>query len=405
MTSMPTLDVVREPAALTALALNSTRSTDSLGEAIAELAARLYAATYELLVLLREFDERAGWNCGFLSCAHWLHWRTGIDLGAAREKVRVAKALVSLPFVSAAMRRGAISYAKVRALTRVATPENESALLDFALTGTAAHVERFVRAWRRVDRVADARQTEVRHLRRELSTWVDDDGMVVIRGRLTPDVGAIVQRALEAAADRLYREAASAPSGAAVTEDVTFRQRRADALRLLAEAALASDFDPGTSGDRYQVVLHIEADGLPSDAPCSPERRLAREAAVPDAASPGIEPHLLDGTLEVADGGIHISAEVRHVMGIAATSGAAGKSTTRVACEQRASNGRRNRSRLPAHVEQLPVAVWRITTVDVSHDSRRDTARASRAGPLLRPTEAASAWPSRARWWPTTAAR
>ncbi len=63
--------------------------TDDLGETIAALAARLRAATYELLVLLRECDERKGWNNGFVSCAHWLLWRTGIDLGASREKVRV----------------------------------------------------------------------------------------------------------------------------------------------------------------------------------------------------------------------------------------------------------------------------------------------------------------------------
>ena len=113
-------------------------STDALGEEIAALAARLHAATYELLVLLREFDARTGWNNGFVSCAHWLHWRTGIALGAAREKVRVAHALAALPRISATMQRGAISYAKVRALTRVATPENEAALLDFAQAGTAA---------------------------------------------------------------------------------------------------------------------------------------------------------------------------------------------------------------------------------------------------------------------------
>ena len=175
MTSTLALDAAPQSVSRAALAPFRSRSTEGLGEAIAELAARLHAATYELLVLLREFDERAGWNCGFLSCAHWLHWRTGIDLGAAREKVRVAKALASLPRVSAAMQRGAISYAKVRAVTRVATPDNEGVLLDFAMAGTAAHVERFVRAWRRVDRVEDARQTEARHLRRELSTWVDDD--------------------------------------------------------------------------------------------------------------------------------------------------------------------------------------------------------------------------------------
>ena len=151
----PTESTVHAPSAL--VLESPSYDTHALGESIAALAARLHAATYELLVLLREFDERAGWNCGFLSCAHWLHstparkprapgapaWRTGIDLGAAREKVRVAKALASLPLVSAAMQRGAISYAKARALTRVATPQNEASLLDLALAGTAAHVERF----------------------------------------------------------------------------------------------------------------------------------------------------------------------------------------------------------------------------------------------------------------------
>ncbi len=295
MTSTLALDVVPAPAPRAAFAPDGSRSTDGLGEAIAELAARLHAATYELLVLLREFDERAGWNCGFLSCAHWLHWRTGIDLGAAREKVRVAKALASLPLVSAAMQRGAISYAKVRAITRVATHENEASLVDLALAGTAAHVERFVRAWRRVDRVQEAQETEVRHLRRELSTWVDDDGMVVIRGRLTPELGAVVQRALEAAADRLFRESAGAPHGAAMAEELTAGQRRADALGLLAEAALAADVDRGTVGDRYQVVLHVDA-GEPAS----------------DATTTGVastEPPPFDGALEVADGALRVSAE------------------------------------------------------------------------------------------------
>jgi hypothetical protein len=185
----------RTPAALApsgrrpakSLTLQPTTPVEHLGEAIAELASRIHAATYELLVMLRDFDAQAGWNNGFLSCAHWLHWRTGIDLGAAREKVRVAKALVDLPLLSASLQRGEVSYAKVRALTRVATPANEAQLLDVAWAGTAAHVERVVRGWRRCDRAAAARQAEKRHLHRNLTTYVDDDGMLVIRGRLTPE--------------------------------------------------------------------------------------------------------------------------------------------------------------------------------------------------------------------------
>ncbi|MEP7117972.1 MAG: DUF222 domain-containing protein, partial [Acidobacteriota bacterium] len=124
---------------------------------------------------------------------------------------------------------------------------------------TAAHVERFVRGWRRVDRASEAREDERRHLARELRTWVDDDGMVVLRGRLTPEAGAVVVRAIEAAADRLFQDARSSPTGQTLTEEIMPGQRRADALALLAEAALAADLDRGTAGDRYQVVLHVEA--------------------------------------------------------------------------------------------------------------------------------------------------
>ncbi|MPZ20596.1 MAG: DUF222 domain-containing protein [Luteitalea sp.] len=170
-----------------------------LGDAIAELSARIQAATYELLVLIRQFDERACCNDGGCrSCAHWLSWRIGLAPGAAREKVRVARALARLPLISAAMERGEISYSKVRALTRIATPDNESRPLGAAQDGTAAHVERLARAWRRADRLDEARETARRHQQRYLQTWVDEDGMLVIRGRLTPELGAVVQRALEA---------------------------------------------------------------------------------------------------------------------------------------------------------------------------------------------------------------
>jgi len=232
---------------------------EALGEAIADLASRLHAATYELLVMLRTFDAESGWNTGFLSCAHWLSWRTGIDLGAAREKVRVAKALVVLPRLSGALQRGEISYAKVRALTRVATPRNEERLLQLAYHATASQVERVARAWRRCDRLEEAREDRKHHLTRSVSTYVDEDGMVVLRARLTPEQGAVVQRALEAAAEQLYQKSKDAAPADSLVEEVSFAQRRADALALIAECALQSNLDRGNAGDRYQVVLHVEA--------------------------------------------------------------------------------------------------------------------------------------------------
>src|SRR5258708_39769418 len=118
---------------------------ERLGDEIAELSAHLDAATARLLDLIREFDARGGWNTGFLSCAAWLSWRVGLDPGAARERVRVARALGMLPRLAHALARGERSYSKVRALTRVATPKTEERLLAVGRAGTAEHVERIVR--------------------------------------------------------------------------------------------------------------------------------------------------------------------------------------------------------------------------------------------------------------------
>ncbi len=293
---------------------------EQLGERIALLSAQISAATYELLVMLREFDEQGGWNSGFLSCAHWLCWRVGLDVGAAREKLRVARALGALPHLAAAMRRGELSYSKVRALTRIATPANEDYLLTFGRAGTAAHVERLVRGMRRVNRLAAGEDERRRHASRYLRAYTDQDGMVVVTGRLAPEAGAALLRALDAGVEKLYGPRASQPSstarasaealhspaigapsgaktldrpgaspasdteqpgGAALygphtgqlsgdgaaaddTDDTSPEQRRADALGLVAESALAAGLDPGSRGDRYQVVVHVDAEALPA---------------------------------------------------------------------------------------------------------------------------------------------
>jgi len=236
---------------------------DRLGDEIAELSAHLEAATARLLDLIREFDARGGWNTGFRSCAAWLSWRVGLDLGAARERVRVARALGMLPALAQALARGELSYAKVRALTRVATPETEARLLAVGRAGTAAHVERIVRGWRRVDRHAEAREAARQHARRSLQVYQDEDGTVVVRGRLTPEVGALLLRALDAARETLYQRGRKAgavpPAPDPAAETPTRAQQNTDALALLAETALHHELDPGAPGERYQVVVHVDA--------------------------------------------------------------------------------------------------------------------------------------------------
>ena len=245
---------------------------DRLGDEIAELSAHLDAATAHLLDLIREFDARGGWNHGFRSCAHWLAWRVGMDLGAARERVRVARALGALPRLADALAHGELSYTKVRALTRVATPETEERLLAVGRAGTACHVERIVRGWRRVDALAEARETTQRHKSRALHVYQDEDGMVVIRGRLTPEAGAVLMQALAAARETLYQRArgedAATNSGDVSAETSPLAQQQADALELIAETALHHSLDPGAPGERYQVVVHVDAPVLAEpDAP------------------------------------------------------------------------------------------------------------------------------------------
>src|SRR3970282_1602297 len=139
--------------------LTPAEDLDRVGGEIAELSAHIEAATAPLLDLIREFDARGGWNTGLRSCAAWLTLRTRLQPGAARAAVRVARAPGTLPPLAQALARGELSYSKVRELTRVATPETESRLLAVGRAGTAEHVERIVRGWRRVDAQAEARET------------------------------------------------------------------------------------------------------------------------------------------------------------------------------------------------------------------------------------------------------
>ena len=194
----------------------------------------------------------------------------GLDLGAARERVRVARALGTLPILAEALTRGELSYAKVRALTRVASPETEARLMAVGRAGTAAHIERIVRGWRRVDCRAESRETARQHASRALHVHRDDDGTVVLRGRLTPELGELFLRALDAARETLYqRRRAGGPTASdPAVEPPTAPQQRADALALLAEAALHHELDPGSPGERYQVVVHVDA-GVLAD----PDRR------------------------------------------------------------------------------------------------------------------------------------
>jgi hypothetical protein len=289
----------------------------TLGDEIAELAAHIHVATHRLLLKLREFDAMTGWaGGGFRSTAEWLSWRTGISPGAAREKVRVARALKHLPRISEAMERGELSYSKARALTRVADLESERRLLDVALNATAAQVELLVAGWARLDRItleraaangAGARPTPCAlHLAPDPAT-----GMWRIHGHLEPEVALVLERALAMAAEAVFR---GAPAG----EVPLLPERKAEALGLLAEAALRSGVEVEgrrTTGraDRFQVMLHVSAE-TSTDAPahdacaaCDASRVKVTHAPDGSILDVGrrtrIVPPALRRALEVRDGG------------------------------------------------------------------------------------------------------
>ena len=262
-----TLHIRETVSAYTASPAPVTARLEALEEEIVLLAAHLHAAEHRFLTLIAEYDRLRGWELGgHRSCAHWLAFRTGFDLGACRERVRAARALADLPLTSASMSRGELSFSKVRALSRVATPENEGDLLDLARGCTAAQLERVVRGFKLGSRQDEVERERERLESRRLSVFPDDEGMYVVKGRLTPEQGALLMRAIEAASDSLYRE----KSVSAETSSQGSARLRADALALLAERALAAGFKgdapiSGTRAERYQVVLHVDADTLQAD--------------------------------------------------------------------------------------------------------------------------------------------
>jgi len=232
-------------------------SIEELDRAIVNLSARINAERYELLVLIRQFDERAGWaGWGFSNCAEWLHWRCDLSLSGAREKVRVAHALKTLPEISLAFSLGELSYSKVRALTRVARPDNEDSLIAFALKTTAARVEERCREMRcgTTDSLAEAIRS---HARRSLSIHRDPvRGTMKITVELPLEAGELIDKALDRARE------SSIASGPEFAEE-SWAAQQADALVTMARSYLSGHREASsTSSDNYLVTVHVDRTAL-----------------------------------------------------------------------------------------------------------------------------------------------
>jgi hypothetical protein len=217
-----------------------------LGDRIAENAAHIDAAMYRLLSDIRTFDDERGWfHEGAQSCAHWLSWRVGWDLATARERVRVARRLGELPQIAQALEKAEVSYSKVRAMTRVATNDNEEVLLGYARAVPAAQLETICRKFQMVQRLART-DPDLEAAQRRVSRRVRDDGMVLIEAVLRPDEAALLWAALDRA-----------------TDDVSAGERnRVDGLLALARDYACSDVRDATP---VEVVVTISQEGLTGD--------------------------------------------------------------------------------------------------------------------------------------------
>jgi Domain of unknown function (DUF222)/HNH endonuclease len=237
---------------------------------IGQLAAHINAATCRWLALVAEFDRREGWaEWGCRSCAHWLAHQCRLAPSAAREHVRVARRLTELPAIRVAFGSGELSYSQVRALTRVATAELEPTLLEVARHATAAQLERTLRAYRGVLE-RELSPEDQAHGDRYVVCEYDEDGSLLLRGRLPAEEGALVVKALEVARDSLRSEQPSSKgrdASAEAPEDAGDQASNASALVLLAETLLASGVSERSAADSYQVMVHVDAGALAADQP------------------------------------------------------------------------------------------------------------------------------------------
>ena len=243
-------------------------SVDRLEEEIVGLAAEVYALTCRWLCLIAEFDRREAYEkSGFRGSSQWLAWRCSLSERAARDHVRTARRLPDLPQIREAFSRGELSYSKVRALARVATSVDEGELLELARHATTPQLERIVRAYRGALDLDEAKQA---HRDRYVAWSWEEDGALSFRGRLPGEEGSLFMRAFETALDGLReeswkesREEAKAPQiQTSVAREVT----NADAILLMGETMLAAGPKSRSGGDRYQVVVHVDADVLSGES-------------------------------------------------------------------------------------------------------------------------------------------
>lgn len=256
------------------------RSIDQVEQSLMKRYSRIDTNEYHALVDLREYDIRQGWKAWHLNnCAEFLNLKCGISKGAAWERVRVAHALLDLPHCSRAMQEGRLSFCKVRALTRLATPRNEEELVEFAGPRPTSQVEDYCRHRRNAQRRESMQDVNRIHRNRYLSCMHHDDGSSTLHADLTREQADLVMKAIEIAMT-------SDPAEGYLDEADNHFARQADALVDLARTYLDGGGGKAASTtDRYQVMVHVDEAVLRgesggSDLPVESLRRILCDSAV-----------------------------------------------------------------------------------------------------------------------------
>jgi hypothetical protein len=285
---------------------------------ICELAGHLTAATCQLLLLVADFDERRGWaDWEMASCAAWLSWKCQIAPGTAREQVRVARSLAEYPLIRQEFAAGRLSYAKVRALTRIVTPETEADLVSMATPMTAGQLERFAQAHRQVSQADRTRPRPARKL-----TWSPvGDLDYQFRAILPAEAAAVVFQALRAARNdlehphdhdhgdgehdhaddgdsdvsaetrlgQISRRDAEAGTSFAGTEpppaEMESTENLADALVQICADYLGARAAAADNPDTYQIIIHAGARAITGAEPAADFEQTAVQE--PDGVSAG----------------------------------------------------------------------------------------------------------------------
>jgi 5-methylcytosine-specific restriction endonuclease McrA len=245
---------------------------------ICTLAGHLAATTCRFLQALGDYDARRGWaEWDMPSCAAWLSWKCQLASGTAREHVRVARAMRALPTIRSEFAAGRFSFAKVRALTRIATPDSDADLAELAAPMTANQLERFARA----HRVITAAEDEQVRLSRRLTWRHNDDGSLSLSVRLPPEDGAAVLTALRAAITDNPPAPGPGPDAGPVSAET------ADAI-----APGVSAETPAALSGRASAQTRPGGDTQPGPGPtaqANPQGASAeaRNASQPEAGTPG----------------------------------------------------------------------------------------------------------------------